>query len=294
MSDDLFALFQSIDDTPVVRETYVRAPFGYPGSKWRSLKNVLPKLPVRGAYCEPFGGTGCVLMSRPSCELEIFNDRYAGVVAFYRCIRDYRKCQEMVTRLEVYLHSREEFVWCRDTWRDCEDDVERATRWYYMTIMSFGQQGRNFGRCVRGRAQLGPKLRNNLELFHSVHDRMKDVQVENLDWRQCFKDFDCPEMVWYLDPTYFDYNKGMYEHEMSKDEHFEMCERIQHLQGFVALSGYENPLYNKYPWDDKHKWQVQVSMLGIAFTDTNNLEGKQDELKRDVATEVLWVRESKG
>lgn len=294
MSHDLFELFQSIDDTPVIRETYIRAPFGYPGSKWRSLDTLLPKLPVREAYCEPFGGTGCVLMSRKASKLEIFNDRYAGVVAFYRCIRDRAKCQDMISRLKMFLHAREEFIWCRETWKNCDDDVERATRWYYMTLMSFGQQGRHFGRVTKGLGQMGEKLLNNIQLFHPVHERLKFVQIENLDWRECFKDFDHPGMVWYLDPTYFEYNKGQYEHEMSKKDHNELCERIQSLRGFVALSGYSNPLYDKYSWDEKHEWEVRVSTLGLAFTDTNNLAGKERDMIRGTAKETLWVREARG
>lgn len=293
MADDLLALFNSLDDTPVVRENFVRAPFGYPGGKSRSLEKLLPLLPYRDAYCEPFGGSGSVLLSRRPSKLEVFNDRYAGVVAFYRCIRDYKKCRELTVRLEPWLHSREEFIWCRETWKDCEDDVERAARWYYMMVMSFGQQGRHFGRSTKGRSQMASKFHNNLKYFWPCHDRLRHVQVENQDWRECLRDYDQPEMVWYLDPPYVDYSKGMYEHDVTRREHVELLERIQALQGFVALSGYQNDLYDKYPWDQKYEWEVQVSMLGMAFTDTNNLAGREEELKRGKAKEVLWIREAK-
>ncbi len=293
MSSDLLAMLNSLDDTPVIRENYIRSPFGYPGSKARSLDNLLPLLPYRDAYCEPFGGSGAALLSRRPSKLEIFNDRYAGVTVFYRCVRDPVKCRALVERLELCIHSREEFIWCKETWKNCEDEVERAARWYYMTLMSFSQKGQCFGRALKGRAQQGPKLHNNLRLFHDVHLRMREVQVENLDWRECFRDFDSPDMVWYLDPTYYDCTRGMYEHEMSKDEHIELCERAHHLRGFVALSGYDNPIYNRYKWDDKRSWTVHVSMLGMSFTETNNLAGMEDVLKRGSAQEVVWIREAR-
>ena len=292
-NDDLFAMLTALDDTPIIREHFVRSPFGFPGSKARSLEQILPLLPYRDSYAEPFGGSGSVLLSRRESKLEVFNDRYAGVVAFYRCVREREKCEALVSRLGIFLHAREEFIWCRETWRNCEDDVERAARWYYMTLLSFGQQGRHFGRQIRGRSQMGAKLHSNLQLFHPVHCRLKNVQIENQDWRNCLKDYDHRDMVWYLDPPYYEYNKGIYEHEMVREEHVELIERIQHLEGFVALSGYQNQLYDKYPWDGRHTWEVQVSMTAFAFTDTNNMAGKEDDIRRGRAMECLWIKEAK-
>ena len=71
-------------------------------------------------------------------------------------------------------------------------------------------------------------------------------------------------------------------------------ERAQHLRGFVAISGYENELYNNYKWDSKASWQVHTTAAGRAYTDTNNMAGKEANEKKTVATEVLWIREAKG
>lgn len=291
MSKDFLAQMMALGSVEEVRETVVRAPFAYPGAKSRSVKQILPHLPYRDAYGEPFGGSGAVLLSRNSCNLEVFNDRYSGVTCFYRVIRDKEKMHQMQDRLHLCLHSREEFVWCRDTWKDCQDEVERAARWYYCIMTSFGAQARNFGRCIRGRAQIGPKIKNNLRFFPDVHQRLLDVQIENQDWRLCLKDYDCDSMVWYLDPPYYKVTKGMYECEMPDDDHRELLERVFHLRGFVALSGYANDLYDKYPWDKKLTWTVQVTSLGQGFTETNNLAGHEDNMVRGTAQECLWIKE---
>lgn len=277
-----------------VRENYVRAAFPYPGAKSRSLDKILPHLPYRSGYGEPFGGSGAVLLSRNASKLEVFNDRHAGVTAFYRCIRDRLKMNALMDRMQLCLHSREEFIWCKKTWKDCEDDVERAARWYYMVLTSFGAQGRHFGRCVRGKAQIGPKIKNNLKLFHEIHLRLLHTQIENQDWRTCLKDYDHEDFVWYIDPPYYQYAKGMYECELSKEDHHELLDRIFKLKGFVALSGYENPIYDSYNWTSRFDWTVIVSSLGQGFTETNNLAGKQDLLQRGTSKEVLWIKESDG
>lgn len=295
--EHLLSLFRSLNNTPEVRENYVRAPLGYPGGKSKSVKQIIPFLPYRGGYCEVFGGSASILLARHSSDLEIYNDRYGGIVSFYRCLRDPFKCQKLIERLELTVHSREEFIWCKETWEDVTDDVERAARWYYMHQNSFGQQERNFGRAGKGgKGQHGNALRNNLKFFAPVHDRIRNVQIENLDWRHCLSDFDHHSMVFYLDPTYVKYAKGAYVHNMTTEDHHEMIDRIQHLDGFVALSGYDDEetraIYNKYPWSQILTWQQTTSSVALAFSDTNNRAGMEDSIKRHKVTESLWIREN--
>jgi len=289
---NLLGHFNSLLSAEEIRETYIRAPFGWPGGKSRSIANILPHLPYRDAYIEPFGGSGVILLNRNESKLEVFNDKFSGVVVFYRCIRDKEKLQRFIERLELCLHSREEFIWSLKTWKDCEDEIERAARWYYSVIMSFGQQSRNFGRSIRGKPQQGAKLKNVLPTFPELHARLQNVQIENLDWRLCLKDFDHEQAVFYIDPPYYAYNKGQYEFEMHKDEHYELLARIHELKGFVALSGYHNELYDcsQWKWDGRHSWRVHTSQLSMARQETNNLIGL--ERSRDKAEEILWIKEA--
>jgi DNA adenine methylase len=290
-NNDLFSLFQVLDQGTNVREQYVRAPFGWPGSKWRSLDHILPELPYRQRYCEPFGGSGKVLLARNACDFEVLNDRYAGVTCFYRVLKDAEKLNLLIARLEDHCYSREEFIWCRDTWKTCSDDIERAARWYYTIKCSFGSQGRNFGRSLDS-AMMPKAYHNNIKLFPKCSQRLRHVYIENLDWRQCLRDYDHPEMVWYLDPPYYKVTKGMFEIEMPNEDHIEMLDRIQHLKGFVAVSSYPNDVYNKYAWDKMVRWTVRTSTLGYAYTDENHLNDFKNVLLRKDAEECLYIREN--
>lgn len=290
---DLLSQLMALEDTPEVRERIIRAPFGYPGAKSRSIANLLPHLPYRNGFCEPCGGTGVVTFARRPSNLEVLNDRHMGITSFYRCLRDRHKMQQLMDRLHIMTPcSREEFIWARDTWEDnFLDDIERSARWYYSVIHSFNSKGWSFGRVTKGRAQCA-KYYNNFTLFGPIHNRLQSVQIENLDWRILFKDYNSNDMVWYIDPPYWK-TIGIYKHEWKELEHLELCERIQYLHGFVALSGYDSPdhPYNKFKWDDKISWEVQVSMTGMAFTDTNHLAGLEDVIKRGTAKETLWIRD---
>lgn len=274
------------------KDNIVRAPFGYPGGKSRSVEKILEHLPYMDTYVEPFGGSAAVLLARHPSKLEVFNDRYGGVVAFYRCVRDPNKYQKMCEWLNNTVHAREDFVWCKETWKNCHDDVERAARWYYMMQYSFGGLGRNWGRSTGAKSNLAGKVRAKLPLFQKVHERFRRVQVENQDWSDALRDYDSPKTVFYLDPPYVDAYRGTYKHEMSLDDHRRLLSNIFDLKGFVALSGYSNPLYDSGDWDDKHEWDAFVSIKSIAYAGNSSKAHLKGLEKREHSKEVLWIKEA--
>lgn len=270
------------------REEYIKAPFSYLGSKKESLPYILPMLPIRKIWNEVFGGSGIVTLNRKESDLEIFNDRYSGVTSFYRVIKDSDKLDQLIDKLQLTIHSREEFIWCKTTWEDsCNDDVERAYRWYYMMQNSFGGRGKFFGRVIQGKSGIYKKINSKLQDFWIIHDRLKKVQIENLDWRQCLLDFDTKDTVHYCDPSY--YGTKYYDYNLSEIEHKELCDRIFDLKGFVALSGYSNPIYDKYPWSNKISWKVR----DLITTQSINTQGIDlNSVKRGKLVEYLWLKES--
>jgi len=292
---DLMSMFEDIDRNAEEksRDTVIHAPFSYPGGKSKSIDRILPHLPYTDRYVEVFGGSAAILLARHPSELEVFNDRYAGVVAFYRCLRHPEKYRKLCEWLELTVHAREEFILCKDTWENVDCDIERAARWYYMTNYSFGSLGRNFGRSTSDRGVLAGKIRNKLKLFPEIHSRMRRVQIENQDWYQCLRDYDDEGTVFYLDPPYLGTDSGIYKSKMTHDDHRQLLDTVMSLKGFVALSGYPNPLYESQPWDSRIQWDAFVSIKSAAYTDSNqkaNLEGLEE---RGTSTEVLWIKESR-
>lgn len=272
----------------------LRAPFAYPGAKSRSIKHIIPKLPETDVYVEPFGGSGSVLLARKPSKLEVFNDRYSGVVAFYRCISDKDKMNKLMDRLHLTVYSREDFHWCKDTWQHpVLDDVERAARWYYLVSASFGGLGRNFGRTIKPAGSVVHKIGNKIKKFPAIHERFKNVQLENLDWSHCLHDYDGYDTVFYCDPPYVDAYKGTYKYEMTIQDHQRFINAAFNCKGFVAVSGYANPLYDNQNWDDRFEWPSYVSIQAGAYVETNYKKHLKDVDHRGHSKEVLWIKEAR-
>src|SRR5579871_5566156 len=102
-------------------------PFGWYGGKFSHLAWLLPLLPKCHHYCEPFAGSGAILLNRPPSPVETYNDLDGEVVNFFRVLRDDRS--RLMEALNLTPFSREEFATA------CQLDpslpaLERARRFY--------------------------------------------------------------------------------------------------------------------------------------------------------------------
>lgn len=101
--------------------------FGWYGGKFSHLDWLLPLLPHCFHYCEPFAGSGAVLMNRKPSPVETYNDIDGEVVNFFRVLRE--KKDELIEQIALTPFSREEFSIA------CQldpglTDIERARRFY--------------------------------------------------------------------------------------------------------------------------------------------------------------------
>lgn len=293
---DLTALLLGMNSAEEVREKYLKIPFAYPGAKGDHLAEILPHLPYGSGYGEAFGGTGVVLLNRDPSKLEIFNDRYSGVTDFFRVVRDPKLYPLFMERVNATVHSREEFIWCKATWKNHDDTVERAARWYYTVRFAINGKARStFGRSRDPIVRFADRLHKSLPMFGPLHHRLHTVTIENLDWRLCLQDFDQKGFVWYLDPTYLDCSPGNYDEELSVADHSELFVRIQNLQGFVALSTFDGPqtraIYDKAGvWDEVIEWKRTSTAGTQAANESNGHTEIQDRVKKN---ELLWIRRAK-
>lgn len=285
-------LFSELDaQTMEPRETIIKAPFSYPGGKSRSIKYIMPHLPMRHTWVDVFGGSGVVTINRPKSKLEVYNDRHSGVTDFYRCMRDRALFDRLCAWLDLTIHSREEFLCNKSTWENVQDPVERAGRWFAMVNYSFGSLGRNWGRSTGGAGGLAGKIRNGIRNLPEIHERFRNVQIENADWRRILADYDSYDTVFYVDPPYVDAYRGTYEYEMSVADHEELIATIFRCKAFVAVSGYPNPLYDLRPWDKMFDWTVQSTAKAMAFHEENAKE--HCDTDRGRAIEKLWIKEAR-
>lgn len=266
----------------------LKSPTRWYGSKYKMASKLKALMPEHENYVEVFAGGASLLFAREPKGLEALNDLDSGIVNFYRVLRDPEKFKAFQQKVELTPYSAEEFRYCKETWRDCGDDVERAYRWYIVNRMCFGGvMSGGFGRSKKsGRKGMGANVSsflNTIDALPQIHDRLRGVQVEHSDFRDVINIYDRPETLFYLDPPYVKStrkSKEVYDHEMSDSDHEDLVDILLGIKGTAMLSGYNNPIYKtlEFAGWKRHDFDARCCVSNSA---------QSDDKKR---TESVWVR----
>lgn len=234
----------------------------YYGAKWVLSKWIISHFPptvMYDVFVDGFGGSGAITMAAPQSYIQVYNDLNKAVWTFMTVLRT--RTQELVDAIMLTPYSRYELDQCKIV--GGLDDLELARRFY---VLSW--QGRGF---TSSATQIKSGWRYHVSPFggnyapndfYDVDDifraarRFHSVQIENDDIFSIIDRYDSPKALFYLDPPYSHESvrttKNGYTHEFPEHKHRDLLERIRAVEGFVILSGYNNPLYRDLLPD----WQV--------------------------------------
>ncbi|MBV9848755.1 MAG: DNA adenine methylase [Armatimonadetes bacterium] len=222
----------------------LNSPFKWVGGKSRLRKYIIGLLPDHTCYLEIFSGAAWVLFGKPPSDVEIINDIDQNLVTFFRVVKE--KPEELIASFEWDLVSRAEFERLAELDPSTLTDVERAHRFYYLIMAGWGGE-LNYPRFQtsitdggHGNRLIGA-LKTLRERLQPVHDRLRTVIVENLDWRECLDRYDRVGVVMYVDPPYPG-NKCNYAHNMRNwEQHHALAERLRQTKCRWILSSYDIP-----------------------------------------------------
>lgn len=223
------------------------------GGKKLLRKQIVEQFPESfERYIEVFGGAGWVLFYKDKhAKMEVFNDANSELINLYRCIKYHP--EELQKQLDRTLHSREIFMDFRDMTINHLTDIQRAVRYFILIKESFGSTMSSF--------RTAPfNLQKGIDSFSEIHDRLKNVIIENLDFERLIRTYDREKTVFYLDPPYYGTEK-YYEEHFPKSDHERLKSVLDEIKGKFVLS------YNDCPYirDLYHEYQIQ------SVTRTNSL-----------------------
>lgn len=259
-------------------------PFGWYGGKFSHLDWLLPLLPDCHHYCEPFAGSGAVLLNREPSPVETFNDLDGEVVNFFRVLREDK--QRLIEGIGLTPFAREEFAIACEVSPDLPP-LERARRFYVRArqVRTGLAQTATIGRWANckntsraGMSGVISRWLGAVEDLPAVAERLLRVQIENRPAIDVIRLYDSPGTLFYCDPPYVHSTRGdskAYGFEMTDAQHHQLAEVLNSVQGMVALSNYQAPLLDKlYP---ASKWHKTVS------------PERTNHSTKDKRVEVLWT-----
>ncbi len=231
----------------------------YHGGKWKLADWIIAQFPPHRIYVEPFGGAASVLLRKPRCYAEVYNDLDGEIVNLFRQARD--AGPELLRLLELTPYSRQDF---HQSFELTDDLLERARRTIVRSQMGFGgnltrpnrdqtPQRTGFRRYSGAGRRSTPAgdWRNYPDAFPDIIERLRGVTIENRDALAVMLEHDSMETLHYVDPPYVHSTRAPdaggsyrgYRHEMTDEQHRQLAQHLHSLKGAVIVSGYESGLY---------------------------------------------------
>jgi len=257
--------------------------FGWYGGKFNHLNWLLPLLPEAHHYCEPFGGSGAVLLNRDPAPVETYNDIDGEVVNFFRVLRN--QGTKLIKALAMTPFSREEFHLAISDYGAHLTGLERARRFFVRArqVRTGLAQTASLGRwanCKRtsraGMSGVVSRWLGSIEGLPEITDRLLRVQIENRPALELIRLYDSPETLFYCDPPYPHDSRGdskAYAFEMTDAEHEELARLLNGVRAKIAISGYRCDLFDSLYGD----WRCEES------------PPKKCHSVKSVRTEVVWM-----
>ncbi|MBK8750668.1 MAG: DNA adenine methylase [Candidatus Competibacteraceae bacterium] len=259
--------------------------FGWYGGKFSHLDWLLPLLPKCHHYCEPFAGSGAVLLNRKPSPVETYNDIDGDVVNFFRVLRDQQ--DELSRIIALTPFSREEYHSAIYGTTDGISEVERARRFYIKArqtrtglaqTASLGRWANCKDTSRAGMSGVISRWLGGVEALDDIAQRLIRVQIENRPAIDVIQLYDSSNTLFYCDPPYLHATRGdsqAYSFEMDESQHREFADTVNECRGQVAVSGYDHPLM-----DELFKSGRWFKMLGADKT-IHSTKGTRQE--------VLWT-----
>jgi len=228
------------------------------GGKSRLVRYILPIIPPHLCFVEVFGGAANVLLNKPPSHIEVYNDLDGDLVLLFKTVKNH--LNEFMQELDLIPYSRKIHDEWRYIYKEEKDPIKKAAMLYYTLLASFSGKyilgadeekkwaGWRFGVTTRNVAR---QYFNRLEKLFLIYERLKNVQIDNLDFEICMKNYDSPTTLFYLDPPYIGTYHKYYGFSWSEDEHRRLRKTLDQIQGKWILSYMEHPLieelYHDFP-----------------------------------------------
>lgn len=253
------------------------------GGKARLQKHILPLIPESHCYVEPFGGAASILCGLTPRPVEVYNDLDDRLVTLFRVLQNPRQAAALKRRLHSTPYSRAEFARAL-TEVNSDDPVSVAWGTFVSHNCGYAGMAARIGNWLRSKTTGQARaFRNRVERLDDWVERFRGVTIDNRPALKVLECYDSQNTVFYCDPPYVPDTRlsGTYRHEMDREAHEALVEKLLSLKGRVILSGYDSPLYRPLR---RAKWTVQrfeVRCTAVAVKHRKNADTQR--------TEVVWI-----
>lgn len=241
----------------------MRTPISYYGGKQNLVKYILPLIPDHKIYVEPFVGGGAVFWKKNISNIEYINDLNPYIINFYNQLKyNYNELNNYIQSImhseDIHKKSKEILKKYED---ECEKNIEHTDTDVLVAWALWSQCNLSYLKVIYGGFAFA--ITNN-ECEHTTNkkkrflvsqyqNRIKNVNIFNMDAIDLIKQLDNKDSFFYLDPPYADSNCGHYSGR--EEVFYRLLELLPSLKSKWLLSSYpDEELFKarkKFNWNSK-------------------------------------------
>lgn len=220
----------------------------------------LQLVPSHDLWCEVFCGAAWVTLAKDpaTSNLEILNDRWDHLVNFFQVIKEMP--EEFLRWGDMEVRSRRKFedymLMLRQPVNPRPNPQAAWMFWYlikssFTASLSYPRWKYNkVNNPVSRNVHLANVLARWPEIM-DVYDRLRDVDIECIDFRDCLQRYDGPKAFFFCDPPYWTPKSGSqdYVHNFSDGDHVDLARILKALKGQFMLTYEDSSIVREaYAW----------------------------------------------
>lgn len=224
--------------------------FHYPGSKTTYASWIIDYIPNHTQYIEAFGGAASVLVAKEESDLEVYNDINSDCVQFFQAVKE--KPDELARWVRNTPSSRELFEEYVNSYPEWPGSlVEYAGRYLFVQQHSWGSKGVATDSPTYGTITPNSYRGSDLDAYENkwvmkekhifeLRDRLRGVNIEQLDYEQLTEKYDHEDAFFYFDPPYVDVGDDYYQTADGGFDHSRFVDVVTDLDAKWLISYDEN------------------------------------------------------
>ncbi|RLG43135.1 MAG: hypothetical protein DRO01_00130 [Thermoproteota archaeon] len=171
----------------------------YIGSDYYVLPYLAKMIPPHTTYVEVFGGSAPLLLNKYPSPVEIYNDIDNDLYNLFKVVRE--NFNEFKEHFKWVIYSRTQYYQYLKDYKNETNPVKRAWKFFYLMLVAYSGKfsaGFSTGKTRNQAVSFFNKIKNLVV----IHERLKNVVIESLDFRELIKRYDSEQTFFYVDPPH--------------------------------------------------------------------------------------------
>ena len=262
----------------------------YFGGKWNMGKTITALIPETDVFVDVFGGGCNIILSKNPSKVEVYNDLNGNLTNLFDAFRDENRFEKLYKRVYSTPYSLIEFeravkIIKNEIEHDEDDSAWAAYVYFNQCSMGLPNKLRKTGweRRIAGSNKKFKTWVKKIGLFDEYHLRLKNIVIENSDFRKIISFYDGDNVSFYCDPPYLSatrITKNVYAAELTCFDHEELINLLLNIKGYAVLSGYQNKIYRLL---EENGWE-RKEFSSFAYCSTLN-----KFVNIDKRVECVWL-----